>query len=185
MNERDLGKCRLRTGRRMTSALVSLGSRAICVRSCSPCRHVNWVASFCGEEVDVWWAGESAAVYLAAHLLVCWVSATANCCGGAVFTHCQRFPNTLCLWLLQSDLNVFERVCVCVCVRESDLEQMAVGPQSLHLSRRTKEKPIDLTVCSTPEGTLGTLVNLHKIDLLTIGSFLPNAPLPSLDSIFL
>lgn len=116
MNERDLGKCRLRTGRRMTSALVSLGSRAICVRSCSPCRHVNWVASFCGEEVDVWWAGESAAVYLAAHLLVCWVSATANCCGGAVFTHCQRFPNTLCLWLLQSDLNVFERVCVCVCV---------------------------------------------------------------------
>lgn len=100
-----------------------------------------------------------------------------------MFTHCQRFPNTLCLWLLQSDLNVFERVCVCV--RESDLEQMAVGPQSLHLSRRTKEKAIDLTVCSTPEGTLGTLVNLHKIDLLTIGSFLPNAPLPSLDSIFL
>lgn len=41
------------------------------------------------------WAGESAAVYLAAYLLVCWVNAAADCCGGVCLHVVSGFP-TLC-----------------------------------------------------------------------------------------
>lgn len=68
----------------------------------------------CGAVVSVPWAGESAAVYLSAYLLVCWESTTADCGDGVSLHVVSGFP-TLSLWLLKSDLNVLY-VCVCVCV---------------------------------------------------------------------
>lgn len=78
-------------------ASLSVESSVLVIARACPFSRTEWALGslVCGAIVAVAWAGESAAVYLAAYLLVCWVNAAADCCGG-VCLHVVSGFQTLC-----------------------------------------------------------------------------------------